>query len=192
MSSNLKISKELRRTVDNELQSGELIRWIEQPAPQFVNAFFMVSIFFGIPWTSFSIFWMWGALGFKLPNLEAGVQPEHLFALFGVPFVLIGFFILSAPIWAWQSAQKTVYLITDQRAISIEGGWSTTIRSYLPQQLKYIYRRERTDGTGDVVIIARHWRDSDGDPRSEEIGFLGVRNPQEVEKLLKQLAQSVA
>lgn len=181
MVTNLKIPKELRRKIDNELEHREYIRWIEQPIPRFFTASSIGSVLFGIPWTSFAIFWMWGALGFKL------------LALFGLPFVLIGFGMLSSPLWVWQAARKTVYLITDKRAISIQGGWSTTtIRSYLPDQLKDIYRKERADGSGDLVITIRRWKDNHGHQRSEEIGFLGVRNPREVEKILKQLAQNAA
>ncbi|MFM7219745.1 MAG: hypothetical protein ACKO21_05975 [Nodosilinea sp.] len=192
MLSNLKIPKELRRKIDNELQPGEFIRWVEQPIPRFFTAASIGSVLFGIPWTSFAIFWMWGASGSQLPNLREGLQPQHLFALFGLPFVLIGFGMLSSPIWVWQAARKTVYLVTDKRAISIQGGLSTTIRSYLPDQLKDVYRKERADGTGDVIIGIRRWRDSDGDQRSEEIGFLGVRNPREVENMLRQLVENNA
>jgi hypothetical protein len=192
MLSNLKIPKELRRKIENELQPGEFIRWIEQPIPRFFTASSIGSVLFGIPWTSFAIFWMWGASGFKLPDIREGLQPQNLFALFGVPFVLIGFRMLSSPVWAWQAARKTVYLVTDKRAISIHSGWSTTIRIYLPNQLKEIYRKERADGTGDVIISIRRWKDSDGDSMSEEIGFLGVRNPREVENILKQLADNNA
>jgi hypothetical protein len=135
---------------------------------------------------------MCGASGFKLPDLREGLQPQHLFALFGIPFVLVGFGMLSSPLWVWQAARKTVYLITDKRAILIQGGGSTTIRSYLPDQLMDIYRKERDDRTGDVVISIRRWKDSDGDNRSEEIGFLGVRNPREVENILNQLAHNNA
>jgi hypothetical protein len=192
MLSNLKIPRELRRKIEGELQPGEFIRWVEQPIPRFFTAASIGSALFAIPWTSFSIFWMWGALGSELPDLSKGLQPQHLFALFGLPFVLIGFGMLTSPIWEWQAARETVYLVTDKRAISIQGGWSTTITSHLPDQLKDIYRRERADGAGDVIISIRRWKDSDGDSRSEEIGFLGVRNPREVENILKQLAQSNA
>lgn len=193
MLSNLQIPKELRKKIDNELQPGEIIRWIEQPVPWFYISSSIGIVLFGIPWTSFAIFWMWGASEFKLPDLREGLQPQHLFALFGVPFVLIGFWMLSSPLWEWQAARKTVYLVTDKRAISIQCVWSTTtIRSYLPDQLKDIYRNERADGTGDVVITIRRRKDSDGDQISEEIGFLGVRNPREVEKILKQLTQNAA
>jgi hypothetical protein len=192
MSSNLNIPKDFRRKIDSELQPGEFIRWIEQPVPRFFTADTIGSILFGIPWTGFALFWMWGALGFKVPDPREGLQPQHLFALFGVPIVLVGFRMLASPIWVWQAARKTVYLVTDKRAISIQGGWSTTIRSYLPDQLKDIYRKERADGTGDVIIAIRQWKDSDGDQRSQEIGFLGVRNPRAVENMLKQLVQDHA
>ncbi|MEO0843418.1 MAG: hypothetical protein AAFY21_07285 [Cyanobacteria bacterium J06641_2] len=190
MLNNLQIPNELRKKVHKELEAGETIRWVEQPVPRFFTASSIGSILFGIPWTSFALFWIWGALGFKLPDIREGIQSQHLFALFGLPFVLVGFGMLSSPIWVWLAARKTVYLITNQRAISIQGGLSTTIRSYSPSQLKDIYRKERADGSGDVVISVRLLKDSDGDKRSEEIGFMGVRNAQEVEKILKQLAEN--
>ncbi|MBD1872895.1 hypothetical protein H6F75_05330 [Nodosilinea sp. FACHB-131] len=192
MSSNLQISKELRRKIDNELQPGESIRWVGQPIPRFFTADSIGCVLFGIPWTIFTIFWMWAALEFKLPNLREDLQPQHLFALFGIPFMLTGFGMLSSPLLVWQAAKKSVYLVTNKRAISIQSGWSTTIRSYLPDQLKDVYRKERADGTGDVIIAIREWIDNDGDPRSEEIGFLEVRDPREVENILRQLFQNNA
>jgi hypothetical protein len=122
--SNLKIPKELRKKIDNELQLGEGIRWVEQPVPRFFTVSSIGIFLFGIYWTSFALVWMHGASRF-----------DPGFASFGLFFVLIGFGMLSSPIWEWQKVRKTVYLVTDKRAISIQGGWSTTIRSYLPNQL---------------------------------------------------------
>jgi hypothetical protein len=190
MLSSLDIPKELQRKIDEELQPGEFIRLVEQPKPRFFTGASIAAVLFGIPWTSFAIFWMWGALGFKLPDLRQGLQPQHLFALFGLPFVFVGFSMLFSPILVWQAARKTVYLVTDKRAISIQGGRSTTIKSYLPEQLTDVHRKERADGTGDVIIGIRRWKDSDGHQRSEEIGFFGVRNPREFENMLKQLVQN--
>ena len=160
---------------------------------------------------------------FKLPDLRDGLQRQQqldlllllfavLFFVLCVPFFLIGFAALTSPIWEWQAARKTVYLVTDKRAISIQpgwssmfsshlrderaismqGGWSPIIRSYLPDQLKNLYRKQRAFGTGDVIIEIRLWRDSDGDQRSEEIGFLGVRSPREAENMLRQLVENKA
>lgn len=184
-----KIPKQLRQTIERELQAGESVRWIEQPIPRFFTAASIGSLFFGIPFTGFALFWMWGASGFQWPDPRAGLQPQHVFALFGVPFALAGFGLLTSPIWTRLAARKTVYLVTDHRAIAIQGGIASyTIRSFQPDQLNDVYRRERSDGTGDVIIAVRRWKDSDGDQRKEELGFLGLRHPRDAEKWLKQLA----
>jgi hypothetical protein len=194
MHTNLQIPKELRRKIDRELQPGESIRWVEQPIPRDSTSTSAVIAFFSIPWTGFALFLMWGASGFKFPDLREGFKPQYLLPLFGVPFVVVGVGMLVTSLWkclwTWIDARETVYLITNQRAISIQGSWSkTTIRSYSPDELKNIFYRERNDGTGDIVITIWQWKDSEGDLKSEEIGFLDIRNPREVEMILKQLAQ---
>jgi hypothetical protein len=187
MLSNLKIPKELRRKIDNELQQGEFIRWVEQPIPRFFTNDYIKTVLFGIPVTSFVIGLMWSRLSIFSIQLSLIVIA---FAI-GLPFVLGGGFqMLSSPIWVWQEARNTVYLVTDKRAISIQGGSSTTIRSYLPDQLKDVYWKERSDGTGDVIIAIRRWKDSGGYQQSEEIGFLGVRSSQEVANMLRQFVQN--
>ena len=69
----------------------------------------------------------------------------------------------------------------------IEGGRSRTFRSFVPDQISVIFRREHKNGTGDVLIAHKKWRDSDGDNHKEDIGFMRIREPKEVEKRLKRL-----
>ena len=183
----LNLPKQLRGRVDREIQTGEFIRWIEQPIPRLFDLASIPAVLFAIPWTAFAIFWICGAAGFKLPDLSEGIKPEHLFPLFGVPFVLVGLGMLSSPFWVWRKTLNTVYIITDRRAIAFEGN---TVRSYTPEQLGNIFRKERHNGTGDVIITTRSWKDSDGDERSQEIGFIGIRNPQDVERRLRDLYSS--
>ncbi len=183
----LNLPKPLRQRVDRELQPGEFIRWIEQPVPRLFDLSSLPVVLFAIPWTAFSIFWICGAAGFKIPDFSEGIKPEHLFPLFGLPFTFVGLGMLSTPFWLWRKMRHTVYLITDQRAISFEGN---TIRSYAPDQLGNIFRTEQRDGTGNVIIATHAWNDSDGDRRSQDIGFIGVRNPQAVERRLKDLHAS--
>ena len=187
MSSKLQISPRLREIVDRELKPHEVIQWIGQPIPKFFTSDLITAVLFGIPWTTFSLFWVWGATGFG-SLLTQGLTPLLLFPLFGVPFVLIGFGMLSLPIRTRQLALQTVYVITDRRAISIEGGKSSIIQSYSPQQLKVVYRQENKDGTGNVIFTVKSWKDSDGDEQSKPIGFMNIRDPKQVEDLLKTLA----
>ena len=181
-------TRHLQALVDRELEPGERVVWYDMPIPRFFTPLTLGTFLFAIPWTAFAIFWVMGASGFKMPDFSEGI---NFFPLFGVPFVLVGFGMLSTPFWFYRKAFRTLYVITDRRAITFIGGRSTTIRSYPPNRLQEIYRKERRDGSGDVVIALKARHDSDGDRQSEELGFLRIRNPKEVEQMLKQLAQKV-
>ena len=87
---------ELQRRVEAELQSGETLAWAEQPL-RFYRVQAIALALFGIPWTAFAVFWVYAAAG-GLNNF-LGSKPPILFALFGVPFILIGIGMLSSPIW---------------------------------------------------------------------------------------------
>ena len=184
------ISRELDERVQRELESGEHIQWMEQPIPRYFTAASTVAFLFAIPWTAFAIFWICGASGFKLPDLSNGWF--NLFPLFGLPFVLAGLGMLSAPLWSRRKALKTVYVITDRRAITFDAGWTTTIRSYAPDQLQKIYRKEKRDGSGDVVLGQRVVAGSEGGQQTQDLGFLNVRDPKSVEQMLKKLAEQGA
>ncbi|OVE80721.1 hypothetical protein BVY04_05270 [bacterium M21] len=186
MKTNKIIPRALQEKVDRELESGERVQWIDMPIPRYFTPASIAAFLFAIPWTAFAIFWTCGASGFKLPDFKEGFD---LFPLFGLPFILIGLGMLSTPFWTYRKALKTVYVITDKRAITFDGGRSITIRSYPPEKLQDIYRKEKRDGSGDVVIARRAWRDSDGDKQTEELGFLRIQNPKEVEDMLNQLAE---
>ena len=190
MLSNLKIPRELRRMIDNELQPGELIRWVEQPLPRFFTAFSIKCVLLGIPWTSFAIFFTWGIVsGLKLPDPREVLPPEHISILFsnlilipvvliGMCFILLGFGMLSSPIWLWQAERDTVYLVTDKRALhALHFLNSTLIRSYLPDQIENIHRTESADGTGHVIFSSRRWKDGDVTTRviiwNEELDLTG-------------------
>lgn len=185
----IKIPLHLRQKIEIEVKSGEFIRWIGQPIPRFLTPESVGVFIFGIPWTAFAIFWTYGAMGFQLPNLQKGIQINHIFSLFGVPFVLIGFAMLLTPLSVWLQAKQTVYLITEKRAIIFQGNRTVTIKSYSPKQIDNIFRREKKNGTGDVIITIVKKLDSDGDKITEEVGFMNLPNVQEVERLLKKLAQ---
>jgi len=181
------IPRELDDKVKRELETGERLLWIEQPIPRYFTAMSTGAFLFAIPWTAFAIFWICGASGFKLPDFSKG--GFSFFPLFGLPFVLIGIGMLSAPLWAYRKAFKTVYVITDRRAITFDAGWTTTIRSYPPDKLQNIHRKEKRDGTGDVVLGQRMWSGSEGGQQSMDSGFLNIRDPKTVEAMLRTLAE---
>ena len=175
MQSTEQIPRELEERVERELQPGERISWIEMPIPTFFTPKSTQIFLFAIVWTLFAIFWTYAAAGFKIPEFKAGSDTfqvlQFLFSLFGLPFILIGLGMLSSPLFEYRKALKTVYVITDRRAITFEAGWSKRVRSYPPSKLLNVYRKERRDGTGDVIISIDKWVDSEGDTRTKDLGF---------------------
>lgn len=183
---NQHIPRKMQDLVDRELEIGERVVWSGMPRRTFFTPAATGTFLFGIPWTAFAVFWtLTAGIG---TLFSGGFSIFSFFPLFGVPFILIGIGMLSAPSGAYVKSGRTVYVITDKRAISFEGGRSTVVRSFTPERLGEVFRRERPNGYGDVIIDLAHSRDSDGDKQTEEVGFFRVRDPKEVERLLKDLS----
>ena len=181
------IPRELEDRVKHELESGEELLWLGQPIPRFFTAMSTGAFLFAIPWTAFAIFWICGAAGFKYPDFHEG--GFDFFPLFGIPFVLIGLGMLSSPVWTYRKALQTVYAITNRRAITFDAGWTMTIRSYPPARLRNIIRKERRNGTGDVVLDQQVASGFERGQRTMDLGFLNIRDPKTIEQILKKLAE---
>lgn len=186
------LSAGLKQFIDRELDSGEIITWLEKPIPYYWTNKSLGSFLFAIPWTAFSIFWMYAVMEFRIPDVSDIDINRGAAVLFGTPFVLVGLVLLLNPIWTYRKTLASVYVITNKRAITIEGGWSTTIRSYFPNELTDLFRRERRDGSGDVVIVRPGRQDAKGDQQTNDLGFLRIRNPKHVEGLLISLRNKTA
>lgn len=184
-----RIPYDLEQKLERELQAEESVEWQGMPVPRFFTAKSLAMFLFAIPWTAFAIFWICGAAGFKLPDLSEGFSPLMLFPLFGVPFVLVGLGMLASPLLSYLKDQKTLYAITNKRVIIISGGKTVEIKSFKPEQITEVTRRERKD-LGDLVIGQKFWQDSDRGRKSEEIGLFNIMNVLEANKALQKLLES--
>lgn len=176
----------LQEAIGRELEPGERIEWSGMPVPRFFTGQSVAGFLFAIPWTGFALFWTAGAA--RATADSGGPRGFDYFPLFGIPFILIGIYLLLSPLWTFLKTRRTAYVITDRRAITFDGGWSTTIRSFRPHELQNLARKERRHGRGDIVITRRVYRDGDGGQQTEDIGFLHIDNPREIEQRLRQLA----
>ena len=125
----------------------ERLEWAARPIPRFFAPGILPSFLFAIPWTAFALFWMAGASGFRWPFRE-GFTPVSLFPLFGLPFVLIGLFLLSAPLRNWLRMRRQVYVITHRRAIVVG---RRSARSW-PRRDLNSERVDRANGTGALLL----------------------------------------
>jgi len=116
------------------------------------------------------------------------VQWKNTVNGYGIPFVLIGFGMLSAPFWMRRSAKRTIYTITDLRAIIVQGTFSAhTVTSYYPADILHLSRKQRANGTGDLCFCFRGKSENES---SSEQGFMNIRNVKEVERLLQELKRT--
>lgn len=162
--------------------------WSASPKPAYFTAGSIASVLFGIPWTAFSIFWTVTAAG-GVGAFSKGLGWHLLFPMFGIPFVLIGFGMLSAPIFESRRLRNTFYVITNKRAILFEGKGKVKIRSFAPNKLTDVFRLEKADGSGDVIFREFSTKDSDNDTTHVQLGFLRVPNVRDVEQKLRALAR---
>ena len=177
----------LQQKLRDELKANEKAIWIGQPDPNVIMKQGFKLYFFFIPWTLFALFWIYGASGFKMPtfNFENGFDAfGTLFPLFGLPFVMIGFWGLSSPVWAKRRAENTVYAITNQRLLLLMFGKNSKIESYYAKDVKQLERNEKLDGSGDLLFATKGYRVSDGDPRTNKDGFYAVQDVKNVERLV--------
>lgn len=181
------IPAHLHERLRSELKTGESITWAGQPIPNIYMKSGWKIWFFFIPWTAFSLFWIAGASSFQIPSFEEGWD---LFPLFGLPFFLIGIMGLGSPFLLRKNARSMVFAITDQRAITISGMKTITVKSIPLNQIKNIERIQHANGSGDLILQTRTYRDSEGDQSTERFGFFAIADVKKVQTEIEQRLQA--
>ncbi|HEX8298697.1 MAG TPA: hypothetical protein VF594_05990 [Rubricoccaceae bacterium] len=177
---------DLAAVARDELAPGEMVEWAAQPDARRVALTGFAVWLFAIPWTAFSLFWT----AMASLTVEDWTSLSVAFPLFGVPFIAIGLAMLSTPWWAWRGARRTLYAVTDRRAILFEasGLRAITVRSFRPEALRDVRRTERPDGSGSLVFAQTEGRDADGDRTRTTVGFANVRDVRAAEGAVQALA----
>jgi hypothetical protein len=175
----------------SQLDSGERLLWAGSPAPGSAALGALPVTLFGIPFTGFAAFWIWGAYTATRGTAKAA-GPWMLFPLFGVPFLLVGLAMLLAPVGAYLGALSTVYAVTDRRAFIVSGRRTRGVRSFAPEDIGEITRFERADGHGSVFFGSRAFTSSRGLQRRTREGFVGIPEVRHVEQLIRDHLQQRA
>jgi hypothetical protein len=152
--------------LSREMRSGERILWQGRQIARVASSGFRI-YFFAIPWTAFALFWTaMASLGASEMQGETGPL-SWAFPLFGVPFILIGLGMLSAPFLPLFNKSKIVFAVTNQRLIRIRLGRKLATRSVPARQIGHVERSENRDGSGTLKIAVNVGTDNDGDRHTE-------------------------
>ena len=127
-----------------ELGRGERLLWSGQPRRRIVfraSEFFMTP--FALMWGGFAIFWEWHAL--TAPNAPP------FFALWGIPFLLIGFHLIFGRflLEIWQRS-KTYYGVTNERVLIVSGLFKRNVKSLSLRNLPELSVSEGSNGVGTI------------------------------------------
>lgn len=133
------ISSELRQYLNHH----ERLHWTGQPKKGIVfrsSDIFMIP--FSLFWCGFAIFWFIGAS-------EASIA----FALFGVPFIIVGLiFVFGRYIIDSKQRNHTYYGITDERVIIKSGIFNKSVKSIDLKKIPDIEYVEKNDGSGTILF----------------------------------------
>ena len=164
------LSRNFKIRLENELDPGEELLWSAVPNRRRLWRRSLAIIPLALFWNAVFIYWIWNVVRASFP-----------FSLFGAPFALFGLSLLSTPYRSWRDAQHTFYALTDRRAILFG---ASKVCSFTRQMLGSMSRTERPDGSGDLVF-ATEPDHSARQNRAIPVGFIGIHNPKEVERMIR-------
>ncbi len=187
------LNQQMADEVEAELLAQERLLWIGQPVPGRMllrssrsSAAALLGALIALALT--------GGLFFVLTATRAGAVSRSpmmggIFAL----IMLVGLVAVLGPmIMNALTARRTVYTVTDRRALVIAGLLSRSVQSYGPDDIEFIKRTMRGGDVGDLVFRyeTRRGAASFGgtvvgmQSDSVPVGFFAIRHAREVEALM--------
>jgi hypothetical protein len=183
----LPVPPDVGTAIARALDPDETVVWTGRPIAKQLLRRALPRTLFAVPWTAFAIFWM-----------SQAMKASALFALWGVPFVVVGAGMLAAPWTAHRRARRTAYVLTDRRALVVESARSEqdlwpfgplAVKSYDAERLHQLEVVAREDGSGDVIFE----RTATPGPRGARFvgatGFVAVDDVADVQRRVRALAR---
>jgi hypothetical protein len=167
------------------LAPDEEVMWLAQPVPARIARLHIWWALFGGAGTAFAAWWTAMCL-----------RDGEDWAIVGLVFLILFGVKAAGPFVAFRAARRSVYLVTDRRALVISTGelgrqpWPTntlTVSSYTPDELRHLARVDvDDDGGGDLIF---RQTEEEGYEHTSVVteGFLGVADARAARRALAAL-----
>lgn len=164
--------------VRHELRADETPKWIGYPNPKrYAIQEGLVPCLIGIPFTGFAVVWT-----------SLAMKSESLFtSLWGFPFILVGLYMLANPLLEYWRALRTVYVVTNQRVLILNGVLRHSQKAFAPSDLGHLDVERKRDGSGTIILSEEREKDGEGGWLITKIGFKAIPNVREAEEHLEAL-----
>jgi hypothetical protein len=137
--------------IQAELDTDEKLLWVGMPKQGLMlqaSDTFMIP--FSLVWGGFALFWETMAL--SIPSDKAG-PVSIIFPLFGLPFVLIGLYIMVGRFfYDAKKRSKTFYGLTNKRVIILSNLFGKTLNSLNLKNIDEISIVEKANGSGTIIL----------------------------------------
>lgn len=161
-----------------EMAEGERLIWADSPLPGSARWRVLPISLLGWLFLVLALAWM----------AKAAIASFWLLVM-GLPFLLAAAAFALLPWWWPRMTRHTVYAISNRRILIIQNWPRRKISSYGPEDIDVVERRERKDGSGDIVFRReeyrklRHHHEAANKRRVGErmIGFFGVADVRRLE-----------
>ncbi len=137
--------RDLEIELKQHLDSDEKLIWKGTPRQGIIikgSDAFMIP--FSLMWGGFAFFWEFSVVNSEVP---------FFFMLWGIPFVLIGLYLIIGRFYYDSKLRKsTIYGITQNRIIIKSGVFKKSIKSLNIRTLTDVTLNEKSDGSGTIVL----------------------------------------
>src|SRR5262249_42158437 len=134
--------------LQGELLPDETLLWAGRPCRKVILHKEDIGLIpFSLLWGGFAIFWEYMATG----GFQRSDGPNWFFALWGVPFVAIGqYMIWGRFFYAWWKKGRVFYGVTNKRVIVLDRVWGRKVSIAYLDRIPRIEKECRSDGIGTL------------------------------------------
>jgi hypothetical protein len=139
------MSPENDQAIRWELGAGEWLLWSGAPIQGLrFRGSDLLMIPFSLLWAGFTVFWEYSVVHSNAPVFMV---------IWGIPFIVAGLYLVVGRFFLDSYLRgRTLYAITDQRALIVGGGFGHQVRSLPLRNLAEVNLKENGDGSGSIVL----------------------------------------